>query len=101
MEFCSKCGEQIDSLEPSFKLGYGFMHYKDFIDDDYCRLTDYYVYTMLPFGRILRDVSPFAKGNLLDNPSRIIEKATGFPYGDLTRFKNNIEDEEFYHPRRF
>ena len=72
-----------------------------FLDDDYSRLTDYYVYTMLPFGRILRDVSPFAKGNLLDNPSRIIEKATGFPYGDLTRFKNNIEDEEFYHPRRF
>ena len=35
MEFCSKCGEQIASLEPSFKLGYGFMHYKDFIEDDY------------------------------------------------------------------
>ena len=72
-----------------------------FLDDDYSKLSNYYVYTMMPFGRMIRDVSPLAKGNLIDNPTRVVEKMTGFPLGDLARFKNKLQDEEGYYPRSF
>ena len=35
MELCDKCHEEINSLEPSFKLSYGFIHINDFIEDNY------------------------------------------------------------------
>ena len=56
------------------------------------------MYAMFPFGRIARDFSPFAKGNVLDNPYRMIEKFTGFPYGDLQRKRKEIKKTEAYHP---
>ena len=72
-----------------------------FLDDDYSRLSDYYVYTMMPFGRIVRDVSPFAKGNLIENPHRLVEKMTGFPLGDVSRLKRDLKKQSPYYPRSF
>ena len=72
-----------------------------FLDNDYSRLSDYYVYTMLPFGRIARDVSPWAKGNLIENPHRAVEKLTGFPYGGISRLKREMLKEKPYYPRSF
>ena len=67
-------------------------------DDNYNKFFDYHIYTAFPFGRIARDFSPFAKGNVLDNPYRMIEKFTGFPYGDLQRKRKEIKKTEAYHP---
>ncbi len=67
-------------------------------DENYDKFLDYHVYTMFPFGRIARDFSPFAKGNVLDNPYRSIEKFTGFPYGDLQRKRKELKETEAYHP---
>ena len=72
-----------------------------YLDNDYSKLSDYYIYTMFPFGRIARDVLPFAKGNLVENPTRLVEKMTGFPLNNLARFKNDIQDEKLYFPRKF
>jgi hypothetical protein len=51
---------------------------------------------MLPFGRMIRDVSPLAKGNLIDNPTRLPEKLFGFPMRQLqTKIteRNKLLDE--------
>ena len=71
---------------------------KALVNDDYDKFLNYHIYTMFPFGRIARDVSPWAKGNVLDNPYRIVEKFTGLPYGDLQRQRRKYKDEEAYHP---
>ena len=70
-----------------------------FLDNDVEKLANYHVYTMMPFGRMVRDVSPLAKGNLIDNPHRLLEKLTGFPLGDTTRLRKKIKDRELYHPK--
>ena len=72
-----------------------------FLDDDYGKLANYYIYTMFPFGRIARDISPLASGNLIDNPHRILEKTTGFPLGDVTKLRKQIRKKELYYPRSF
>ena len=68
-------------------------------DGDFNKFLDYHIWAMLPFGRIARDVAPFAKGNVLDNPYRSIEKFTGIPYGDLQRKRRELKEEEAYHPK--
>ena len=50
-----------------------------FVNDDYSRLANYHMWTMFPFGRMLRD----AKG-VLENPAMTIEKTTGVPYLKLS-----------------
>ena len=71
---------------------------KTLTDDNYNKFFDYHVYTMFPFGRIARDIAPFAKGNVLDNPYRTIEKFTGLPYGDLQKERTKYKKELAYHP---
>jgi len=66
--------------------------------DDYEKFLDYHIYTFMPFGRIARDISPWASGNLIDNPYRFIEKTTGIPYGDIQRERSKYKDELAYHP---
>jgi hypothetical protein len=51
-----------------------------FTDDDYSRLSGYYIWTMFPFGRIARDV----KG-VIENPMMAVEKMTGIPYMKFAR----------------
>ena len=65
-----------------------------YIEDDYKRLTDYYVYTMMPFGRIIRDFSPMVDSNLIDNPMRVWEKWAGMPMGELQRMAQNRKKSE-------
>ena len=48
------------------------------IRDDYDKFTDYTMYTLLPFGRIVRDIAHPEKG-LINNPLMIMEKTTGLP----------------------
>tara|TARA_Y100001938_G_scaffold113651_1_gene156028 strand:- start:1598 stop:2050 length:453 start_codon:yes stop_codon:yes gene_type:complete len=72
-----------------------------FLDNDYEKLAQYHVYTMLPFGRMIRDVSPMAKGNLIENPSRLLEKSMGFPLGDLQAMARKIKKGDLYYPRSF
>ena len=57
--------------------------FKSLADDEYRRLSEYYAYTMFPFGRLARDFSPLVPGNLIENPTRIIEKWAGLPARDL------------------
>ena len=39
MDFCDKCGEEINHLEPCFKLVYGFCNNGEgFFEDDYVML---------------------------------------------------------------
>ena len=71
---------------------------KTLTDDNYNKFFDYHMYTMFPFGRIARDVAPWAKGNVLDNPYRTIEKFTGLPYGDLQKERSKYKKELAYHP---
>ena len=60
------------------------------VNDDFSRLSNYYMWTMFPFGRMARD----AKG-ILENPMRTIEKTTGLPYQAFAReaTKYKVEDE--------
>ena len=66
------------------------------LDDDWSRIAEYYGYTMIPFGRMWRDVLPFAKGNLIENPMRLPEKIAGFPMMQLQRNITKWKDEEPY-----
>ena len=61
---------------------------------DWDKLTDYQIYTMFPFGRIIRDVVQPGRG-LIANPSRLPEKLMGLPLQDLTRKKAaNAKEKE-------
>jgi hypothetical protein len=53
------------------------------IDDDWSKVSKYYVWTMFPFGRMARDV--VGPGSLIENPIRIMEKTTGFPLLQLQK----------------
>jgi len=64
------------------------------LSDDWSRVGEYYGYTMLPFGRILRDVSPYSKGNLIENPMRLPEKIFGLPMMQLQRNITKWKNEE-------
>ena len=61
------------------------------IDDDWSKVSKYYVWTMMPFGRILRDT--FGEGNLIENPIRIMEKTTGFPLLQLQRQGTKLSED--------
>ena len=47
------------------------------LDDDYKKLTEYYIYPLFPFGRLAKDV--FGKRNVIDNPINAIYNFTGLP----------------------
>ena len=66
---------------------------------DWDKLTDYQIYTLFPFGRMVRDIAQPGRG-LIDNPSRLPEKVFGMPLQDISRFgtqrKKKIEEGERY-----
>ena len=59
------------------------------VDDDYSKLSNYYAWTMFPFGRLARDT----KG-IMENPMMTIEKMTGVPYMNFAREATKYRDEE-------
>jgi len=67
--------------------------FKGIVDDDYSKLSGYYIWTMFPFGRIARDLKGVA-----ENPARTIEKLTGLPYQqfarEATKYRPKDEEEE-------
>ena len=69
--------------------------FKAILDDDWSRMSQYYVHTMYPFGRMGRDL--YGEGNLIENPSRLPEKIFGFPMRQLqtriTERSNKIEED--------
>ena len=65
---------------------------RGFIEDDWAKVADYYVYTMLPFGRIVRDFH--AKNNLIQNPTGVIDKWTGFPVQQLSKASKELRTGE-------
>ena len=69
--------------------------FKGIVQDDYSKLTDYYLWTMLPFGRLIRDVA--GPGGAIENPYYSVTKMTGIPVletGELFRGEKNKEEEE-------
>ena len=63
------------------------------IRDDYNKFTDYFVYTLFPFGRLGRDLFQPGKG-LVENPIRAVDKLTGLPYLKLSRMASDAKKEE-------
>jgi len=61
------------------------------VDDDWSKVSKYYVWTMFPFGRMARDV--IGPGNLIENPIRIMEKTTGFPLLQLQKKGHEYQKE--------
>ena len=56
---------------------------KSLYSNDWDRFSKYHVYTMFPFGRMVKDL--LAPNNLVDNPMRLIDKMTGFPLQSLSK----------------
>ena len=61
---------------------------RGWLDDDYTKLAGYQVWTMFPMGRMAKSV--FGPGNMVENPMRMIDNVTGFPF---TRLKDVLGDE--------
>ena len=62
------------------------------LEDDWSRVADYYIYTTLPFGRIIRDFH--GPNNLLQNPQGVIDKWTGIPLQKLGKVSKQIRSEK-------
>ena len=58
------------------------------VNDDYSRLSGYYLWSMFPFGRIAYDT----KG-AIQNPFYTVEKATGIPYMQIGRVLKGGRDD--------
>jgi hypothetical protein len=70
---------------------------REFAEDDYNKLADYYMWTMFPFGRMLRDVA-HPEQSIFKNPMRIPEKALGFPLTGLAKEAKRMEKGESFKP---
>ena len=58
------------------------------LEDDWERISNYYIHTMYPFGRISRDfVGP---NNLIENPLSAVDKWTGFPLLGLSKASKDL-----------
>tara|TARA_Y100001938_G_scaffold144099_1_gene218122 strand:- start:2799 stop:11654 length:8856 start_codon:yes stop_codon:yes gene_type:complete len=62
------------------------------VDDDWSKVSQYYVWTMFPFGRMARDIA--GPGNLIENPIRVLEKTTGFPLLQAQKKITKLKEED-------
>tara|TARA_Y100001963_G_scaffold100836_1_gene138736 strand:- start:224 stop:1855 length:1632 start_codon:yes stop_codon:yes gene_type:complete len=71
------------------------------LNGDLERVSNYYAWTMFPFGRIGRDI--FAKGGILEAPIRVVDKFTGIPLTQIQRKKKRMaeEDIDYLYPKAF
>ena len=77
-------------------LRLGPASFKAWLDDDWSKISEYYVWTMFPFGRMARDIA--GPGNLIENPMRVMEKTTGFPLIQLQKKASQPKDDEKLYP---
>ena len=73
--FCSPLGPVQAITPPSLRLLPPM--FKWLVSGDSSRLTDYYLWTIPPFGRIIRDVA--GPGGVIENPFYAVTKFTGVP----------------------
>ena len=70
---------------------------REFAEDDYTKLADYYSWTMFPFGRMIRDIAHPETG-LIRNPMRFPEKVFGFPMIGLSKEAKKIKEQDYKAP---
>ena len=70
---------------------------REFAEDDYDKLADYYMWTMFPFGRMGRDLF-HPEQSIVANPSRIPEKIFGFPLTGISREAKKIREQDYKAP---
>ena len=65
------------------------------------RVSDYYMWTMFPFGRIIRDVA--GKGGIAEAPIRLVDKLTGIPLTQIQRKAKRMKenDLDILYPKAF
>ena len=68
---------------------------REFAEDDYTKLADYYVWTMFPFGRMLRDVG-HPETSIIANPMRIPEKVFGVPLTGFSKESKRMREGDSY-----
>jgi len=61
---------------------------RGFIEDDWSKVSDYYIYTMFPFGRIIKDF--IGPNNLIENPLSVVDKWTGVPAIQLNKASKEL-----------
>ena len=66
------------------------------VDDDWSKFSQYYVWTMFPFGRMARDIA--GPKNLIENPIRVMEKLTGFPLLQAQKKATELKDSDYKPP---
>ena len=71
--------------------------FKGFYEGDWEKFASYYIWTMFPFGRAMRDV--IGEGGIVENPARTIEKVTGIPYQQFSKWYKDKPDSEKLGPR--
>ena len=84
---------------PSFRLTGPILN--GLINDDWEKMSNYYIWTMFPFGRLARDL--VGPGGLTENPYYGIDKLTGIPVVGAKRIatsrkRQEEKGEEFYTP---
>ena len=67
---------------------------REFAEDDYTKLADYYIWTMFPFGRMGRDLL-HPEQNIFKNPMRIPEKVFGFPLTGFSQHAKRMREENY------
>jgi hypothetical protein len=70
--------------------------FKGIVQDDYSKLSGYYVWSMFPGGRFARDIK-----KTIENPSRLIEKMTGLPYQQFARQVSEEKEKTKLKPKGF
>ena len=67
---------------------------KALINDDWSKMGSYYAYTMMPFGRIIRDVAPFSPTNVFNNPMSLPRKLFGVPMMQFQEKASEMKEDE-------
>ena len=62
------------------------------LGDDSNRLSSYHIYSLFPFGRMIKDIH--AEGNLLEVPEMAFEKLLGLPVHQIGRQLRASKDED-------
>jgi len=70
---------------------------REFTDDDYNKLADYYMWTMFPFGRMARDFL-HPEQSVLVNPMRMPEKLLGIPMTGFAKEAKKLRETSYRPP---